>query len=155
MVAVDFLLQSQVSERYRWIYLQGFDIRQHTAPLKHDWSRSHISAIHHHNCLPHRYYIFCLNYPAILYSIAIASYMVVRNVKNQASNLNSLLLWRVTCAKPLLEPRWDSKCSSYTGWENRFCNLCNSFLNSWSSCTPEEAFWNLLIIQVDSNINTY
>ena len=28
----------------------------------------------------------------------------VRNVKNQVLKLNSLLLWLVTCVKPLLEP---------------------------------------------------
>ena len=41
------------------MYLQGFDIRQQTAPLKHDRSQSHISAVHHQNCLPRReLYIF-------------------------------------------------------------------------------------------------
>ena len=55
VVAVHFLLQSQLSGRYRRIYLQDFDIRQKTTPLKHDRSRSNISAGHHQSCLPCRY----------------------------------------------------------------------------------------------------
>ena len=47
VVAVQFLLQSQLSGRYKWIYLKGFDIREQTAPLKHDSSWSHISVVHH------------------------------------------------------------------------------------------------------------
>ena len=42
VVAVHFLLQSQLSGRYRQTNLQGFDIRQQTAPLKHDRSQSHV-----------------------------------------------------------------------------------------------------------------
>ena len=35
-------------------YLQGFDIRQRTAPLKHDRLQSHKGTILHQNCLPQR-----------------------------------------------------------------------------------------------------
>ena len=45
---------SAVTGRYRRIYVQGFDIMQQTAHFKQDRSRSHISAAHHQNCLPHR-----------------------------------------------------------------------------------------------------
>ena len=80
VLAVHFLLQWQLSGKYRWIYLRSFNIRQLTALLKHDRSWNHTSAIHHQNCLPSSQiatYIFCSNYWAFLCIIAIASYIAI------------------------------------------------------------------------------
>ena len=57
---------SAITGRCRWMYVQGFDIRQQTACLKHDRSRSHISPYTTRIAFLVDSYIFCLNYPAIL-----------------------------------------------------------------------------------------
>ena len=79
---------SEIRGKYRWIYVQGCDIRQQTAVLKHDRSWSHISVAHHQICLPHRllYVWFKLPSHFLLYTVQITH------------NLNGIRMWH-ECTK--------------------------------------------------------
>ena len=85
-----------ITGRYRWIYVQGFDIRQRTAPLNHVRSPSHVSAIDFYtNWIAfltdsHR---FCLNYPDILCIIQYKSPSCIHFCKTKRTRNVASLTW--------------------------------------------------------------
>ena len=73
-------------------FIYKADIRQQTVPLKHDRQQSHISAVHHQNCLPCRQLYILLSLPSLYlhYSYSYSQLYIGFYLSNRAFQQNSL-----------------------------------------------------------------